>query len=165
MAEEQPAVEITTVLPRWQLWLRRRRRPLLIGGAALLVAVAGIALAVWLLWPRSFCPGADPVTAVRGFMDATTTLDDRRVLSYIAPQSKPEQVLAEIQMSLGQIRQLEYRDARIELLNNDGQVAHVVLSATLCYELERGGAQEVPLHVTITLVLQDHCWYILNLKP
>ncbi len=159
---EEPVVAITTRLPRWKVWLHLHRLTLAITGAVLVLVAVGTFLALRFLPAQGPRAGADPLATVRAFMEATASLDEKRIAAYIAPAGRPQEILADIQLALGQVRRLEYRSPSLELLDNNGQTAHVHLAASLYYELVQGGSAQVPLNMTVTLVQSRHRWYVLR---
>lgn len=159
-------VDTTTiiVLARWRMWLQHHRRSLSIAAGGILLIAAGLIVALFLLPsqpdPNSPVRARDSVSVVRQFIAATETLDEEQIMEYIAPQSRPGQVLAEMQMTLQQLHRLEYRDTRLELLDNDGQIAHVHVSTNIYYELAKEGIGQASLQFVVTLIRVEGRWYI-----
>lgn len=143
-------------LPRWWRWALIAAVVLLAGGGALLLL-------------RNADPRADtrPLEVVKGFAAAIEARDADKMLGYVEPTIFRREISPEVRAYVEYLEQVQFADARYELLDNDGERAHVRWVATMRYTLDLGDERksgERPIDTTFELVMFEGNWYLRSAK-
>lgn len=143
-------------LPAWWRWA--------VVGAALLLA-AGLAL----LLLRANDPRADtrPIDVVKGFVAAIEAKDADAMLAFVEPTIYRREIGPEVRAYVEYLEQVRFESPRYELLDNDGDRAHVRWTATMHYTLDLGDERKTgdrPLDTTFELAKFEGTWYLHSAK-
>jgi hypothetical protein len=138
-------------------------RWILPGGAVVL------ALALVFLLTRPSDPMSDtrPVEVVRGFAAAIEARDASGMLAFVEPTVYRREISPEIRAYAEYLQAASFENARYELLDSDGEVAHVRWTATMRYTLGMGGearSGERPIDTTFELRKIEGSWYLHGAK-
>ncbi|MBK9943921.1 MAG: hypothetical protein U0Z44_04930 [Kouleothrix sp.] len=145
-----------TPLPGWWRW-------------ALLAAVLVLAGGVALLLLRSNDPRADtrPIEVVKGFAAALAAKDADAMLGYVEPTVFRREISPEVRAYVEYLEAVRFDNPRYELLDNDGERAHVRWTATMQYTLNLGDTRksgERTIDTTFELTKFEGTWYLRNAK-
>ena len=142
----------------------RARRPspwrwVVLAGAVVLI-VGG-----FILFTRPPDPMSDqrPVEVVKGFVSAIEAKDASKMLEYVEPTIFKKEIGPEIRAYVEYIQLIRFDDSRYELLDNDGDLAHVRWTATMHYELNLGSevkSGEKAIDSTFELKKVEGAWYL-----
>lgn len=143
-------------LPRWWRWA-------LLAGALLL------AVGVALLLLRNADPRGDtrPIEVVKGFAAAIEAKDADRLLALVEPTIYRREISPEVRAYVEYLEQARFENARYELLDNDGERAHVRWTANMIYTLNLGDERksgERPIDMTFELAKFEGQWYLHSAK-
>jgi hypothetical protein len=138
-------------------------RWVLLGGAIVL------ALALLLLLTRPSDPMSDtrPVEVVRGFAAAIEARDASKMLAFVEPTVYRREISPEIRAYAEYLQSASFANARYELLDSDGEIAHVRWTATMRYTLGLGDearSGERPIDTTFELRKIEGTWYLHGAK-
>jgi len=143
-------------LPGWWRWAFL---------AAVLVVIAGVVL----LLTRPPNPASDtrPVELVKGFTDAIVAKDADKMLSYVEPTVYRREIGPEVRSYVEYLQDVRFDNARYELLDNDGQRAHVHWTANMHYTLDLGSetkSGDRPIDMVFELTKFEGNWYLHSAK-
>ncbi|MBK9711714.1 MAG: hypothetical protein IPO81_10375 [Kouleothrix sp.] len=147
---------------------RRARRPGPWRWVALAAAALLAVLALFLL-TRPADPLSDPrpVEVVRGFAAALEAKDADKLLAAIEPTVFRREISPEIRSYVEYLQEVRFDNARYELLDSDGERAHVRWTATMHYTLDLGDetkAGQQPIDTTFELSKIEGTWYLHSAK-
>jgi hypothetical protein len=133
--------------------------------AGVLAAVAG---AVFLL-ARTSDPMRDthPTQVVQGFAAALEARDASKALAYVEPTVFRREISPEVRSYVEYLQEVRFENARYELLDSDGEVAHVRWTATMHYTLNLGSetkSGDRPIDTTFELRQVEGNWYLHDAK-
>lgn len=151
-----PAAAPRARLPGWWRWAML--------SAGLLVA-AGVAL----LLVRANDPRADtrPLEVVKGFAAAIEAKSADQMLSFVEPTIARREISPELRAYVEYLREVRFDNPRYELLDNNGERAHVRWTASMHYVLDMGDEQKTgdrPIDTTFELVKFEGTWYLRSAK-
>jgi len=146
-----------------------RRR--LAGPLAWAIAIAALAIAggaIFLL-TRPGDPMSDPrpVEVVQGFASAIESRDASKMLSFVEPTVFRREISPEIRSYVEHLREARFENPRYQLLDSDGDVAHVRWTATMRYTLDLGSetrSGQRPIDTTFELLKIEGSWYLHAMK-
>jgi hypothetical protein len=143
-------------LPSWWRWA------FLVAG---LVVIAGVVL----LLTRAPNPASDtrPVEIVKGFADAIVAKDADKMLGFVEPTVYRREIGPEVRAYVEYLQDVRFDNARYELLDNDGQRAHVRWTATMHYTLNLGSetkSGDRPVDTIFELTKFEGNWYLHSAK-
>jgi hypothetical protein len=145
------------------------RRPLLWvwAGAALAVALV-IGAAIY--FTRQPDPLSDPrpVEVVKGFVAALEAKDASKALAFVVPTDFKKEIGPEVRAYLEYVESLSFSDANYQLVDNDGERAHVRWTATMHYKLNFGSevkSGDKPVDSVYELIKFENTWYLLSVAP
>lgn len=144
----------------------RRRGPVgwMIVAGALAVFAAGLFL---LTRPSDPMTDPKPVEIVQGFAAAIEAKDASKMLSYVEPTVFRREIGPEVRSYVEYLQNVRFENARYELLDSDGQTAHVRWTATMRYTLNLGSetkSGERPIDTTFELRKIEGNWYLHGAK-
>ena len=130
-------------------------------GAMVVVLIVGAL--VFLTRPPD--PRADgrPVEVVKGFVSAVEAKDASQMLSYVEPTVLKKEIGPEIRAYVEYIDEIHFDNARYELIDNDGDRAHVRWTGTMRYKVNLGSetkSGEKAVDTTVELVKIEGAWYL-----
>lgn len=131
----------------------------LAAGAALLIAAL-----VFFTRPPDPMKDQRPVEVVKGFVAAVEAKDPTKMLSYVEPTVFRREIGPEIRAYVEYIERISFGDSRYELLDNDGDLAHVRWTATMDYQLRELGGGQRPIDTTFELRKIEGAWYLHSVK-
>src|SRR5512145_564027 len=106
------------------------------------IVVAGVVLAVGALFffTRPLDPMTDrrPVEVVKGFVAAMEAKDPSGMLLFFEPTVFRREIGHELRTYIEYIEEIRFDNPHYELVDNDGDIAHVRLTATMRYRLNTG---------------------------
>jgi hypothetical protein len=145
----------------------RRRTPWLWAAVGLVVVLAAGAVAYLTRQPD---PMSDtrPVEVVKGFVAAVEAKDASRMLSFAVPTNVKKEIGPEVRAYLEYVESISFGDARYTLIDNDGERAHVRLTATMHYKLNLGDeakSGDKPVDTTYELTKFEDAWYLSSVTP
>ena len=131
-----------------------------------LAVVAALVIAVVVLVTRSPDPRADqrPVEVVKGFVAAVEAKDATRMLSYVEPTVARREIGPEVRSYVEYIEKISFADARYELLDNNGDLAHVRWTGQMSYQLRELGGGQKAIDTTFELRKIEGAWYLHSVK-
>jgi hypothetical protein len=143
-------------LPRWWSWAFIAAALVLLGGGALLLT-------------RTPDPMSDtrPVELVQGFAAAIAAKDADKMLGYVEPTVYRREIGPEVRAYVEYLKEVRFDNARYELVDNDGQRAHVRWTATMHYVLDLGDetkSGDRPIDTTFELTKFEGNWYLHSAK-
>lgn len=143
-------------LPRWWRW-------------AFLAAVLALAGGAVLLLTRPIDPLSDtrPVALVEGFADALAAKDADKMLAAMEPTIYRREIGPEVRAYVEYLQDVRFDNARYQLLDNDGERAHVRWTATMHYTLNLGDETKTgsrPIDTVFELTKFEGNWYIHSAK-
>lgn len=143
---------------------RRARRPSPWRWAILAVFLALITGAFVLLTrPPDPMQDQRPVEVVRGFVAAIEAKDATKMLAHLEPTVFKRELGPEIRAYLEYVESVSFENARYELLDNDGDLAHVRWTATMRYRVNLGDevkAGDRAIDTTFELTKIEGAWYL-----
>lgn len=161
-AQASPAVDLA-VSPA-----RRPRLPRPLAWVLLALALAAVGGAVFLLTrPGDPMTDSRPVEVVQGFASAIEARDASKMLSFVEPTVFRREISPEIRSYVEYLQEARFEGARYQLLDNDGDVAHVRWTATMRYTLNLGSEAktgERPIDTTFELRKIEGSWYLHGMK-
>ena len=140
------------------------RRRLLLAGAVVLAALALLGVVTLVLLPGQSAGQQRPVETVQAFAAAVEAKDPSKMLSYVEPTVIRREIGAELRAYLEHIDSIRFTDARYELVDNDGSVAHVRWTAKVEYSLRESGSGQYALDNLIELANVEGSWYLRNVN-
>ena len=143
-------------LPGWWRWAVLATGLILVAGAVLLLT-------------RTPDPLSDarPVETVKGFADAIAAKDADKMISFIEPTEYAKEITPEIRAYVEYLQDVRFDNSRYELLDSDGQRAHVRWTATMHYTLDLGDETktgERPIDTVFELTKFEGNWYLRSAK-
>ena len=133
---------------------------------ACLVALAGGA-AFLLTRPSDPMSDPRPVEVVRGFAGAIEARDTSKALSYVEPTVFRREISPEIRSYLERFAEVRFENPSYQLLDSDGETAHVRWTATMRYTIGQGGdarSGQRPIDTTFELRKIEGGWYLHSAK-
>lgn len=157
-----PTERLTPPAPPAPRAPRRRPGPL---RWVIVAGVAALALALLFILTRPGDPMADtrPTEVVRGFASAIEARDATKMLSFVEPTIYRREISPEIRAYVEYLQAVRFDNPRYELVDNDGQVAHVRWTATMNYTLGLGDearSGQRPIDTTFELRTVEGTWYL-----
>ena len=145
----------------------RRPRPWVWGVAALAVALA---VGAAIFFTRQPDPLSDPrpVEVVKGFVAALEAKDASKALSFVVPTDIKKEIGPEVRAYLEYVESLSFSDASYQLVDNDGERAHVRWTATMHYRLNFGSevkSGDKPVDTIYELIKFENAWYLQSVAP
>lgn len=139
----------------WWVWA--------IGGVLVLL---GIGLFLFFTRPGDPMKDRRPIEVVEGFVAAVEARDVTKMLSYVEPTIARREISPELRAYVAYIQEIRFQDPHYELLDSDGERAHVRLTATLHYqlEIEDGVSGDKPIDMTFELNKIEGTWYLHNVQ-
>lgn len=139
-------------LPGWWRW-------------AVLAAALLVAAGVGLLLLRANDPRNDarPLEVVKGFVAAIEARDADAMLAAVEPTIYRREIGPEVRAYVEYLEAVSFENARYELLDNDGDRAHVRWTATMHYTLNLGDTRktgERAIDTTFELAKLEGAWYL-----
>lgn len=130
------------------------------------LAVAALAVAALFILTRPPDPMQDqrPVEVVKGFAAAVEAKDATAMLSFVEPTVFRREIGPEVRAYLEYVEQISFADARYELLDNDGDRAHVRWTATMSYSLRDLGSGQRAVDTTFELNKIEGAWYLHSVR-
>lgn len=149
-----PSSTLRAPLPGWWRWA-------LLAAVLLLVAGGGLLLA------RANDPKRDtrPIEVVKGFAAAIEAKNADTMLSFVEPTIARREISPDLRSYVEYLREVRFDNARYELLDNDGDKAHVRWTASMHYVLDLGDEQKTgdrPIDTTFELTKFEGTWYLRN---
>jgi hypothetical protein len=143
-------------LPRWWAWAFLAAVVALIGGGALLRT-------------RAPDPLSDtrPVELVQGFAAAIVAKDADKMLGFVEPTVYRREIGPEVRAYVEYLQDVRFDNARYELLDNDGERAHVRWTATMHYTLNLGDETKTgdrAIDTIFELTKFEGNWYLHSAK-
>jgi hypothetical protein len=131
-----------------------------------LVLVAGAAI----YFTRQPDPLADqrPVEVVKGFVAALEAKDASKALAFVVPTDIKKEIGPEVRAYLEYVESLSFSDANYQMLDNDGERAHVRWTATMHYKLNFGSevkSGDKPVDTIYELIKFENAWYLQSVAP
>ena len=144
---------------------RRTRRP----GPwrwVVLAVVAALIVGAVVYFTRPADPRADqrPIEVVKGFVAAVEARDATKMLSYVEPTIARREIGPEVRAYVEYIEKISFGSPRYELLDNDGDLAHVRLTATMDYQVRGLGGGQKAVDTTFELRKIEGAWYLHSVK-
>jgi hypothetical protein len=145
----------------------RRSRPWIWAVAALAAAlVVGAAI----YFTRQPDPLSDPrpVEVVKGFVAALEAKDASGALAFVVPTDIKREIGPEVRAYLEYVESLSFSDANYQLLDSDGERAHVRWTATMHYKLNFGSevkSGDKPVDTVYELIKFEGAWYLQGVTP
>jgi hypothetical protein len=148
--------------------LPTRRRFSWIWVAAALAAVVVVGVAIF--FARQPDPLSDqrPVEVVKGFVAALEAKDASQALAFVVPTDIKKEIGPEVRAYLEYVDSLSFSDASYQLVDNDGERAHVRWTATMHYRLDFGSeikSGDKPIDTTYELIKFENAWYLQSVAP
>jgi hypothetical protein len=145
----------------------RRRYPW-IWAAAALAAVVAVGAAIF--FARQPDPLSDqrPVEVVKGFVAALEAKDASKALAFVVPTDIKKEIGPEVRAYLEYVESLSFSDANYQLVDNDGERAHVRWTATMHYRLNFGSevkSGDKPVDTIYELIKFENAWYLQSVAP
>ena len=147
-----PRAEPRQPLPRWWRWALLAAGLLLAAGVALLLLRVND--------PRN---DARPIEVVKGFVGAIEAKNADAMLQFVEPTIARREISPELRSYVEYLREVRFDSPRYELLDNDGEQAHVRWIASMHYVLDLGDEQKTgdrPIDTTFTLTKFEGTWYL-----
>ena len=138
----------------------RRRRPLWHWAALALVAALIAGVVVWVTRPPDPMQDPRPVEVVKGFVAAVEARDATAMLAYLEPTVARREISPEVRAYMAYVERISFSDSRYELLDNDGDRAHVRWTATMDYQVRELGGGQRAIDTTIELRKIEGRWYL-----
>jgi hypothetical protein len=147
----------------------RRARPPSPWRWAIVAAVLVPLIGAFFFFTRRPYPMSDqrPVEVVRGFAAAVEARDASKMLSYVEPTVFKREIGPEIRAYIEYIKEIRFDGARYELLDNDGDIAHVRWSGTMRYQIDFGSevkSGDKPFDTTFELIKIEGAWYLRSVR-
>ena len=132
----------------------------------ILALVAALAIGVLVVVTRPPDPRADqrPVDVVKGFVAAVEAKDPTKMLSYVEPTVARREIGPEVRAYVEYIDTISFANPRYELLDNDGDLAHVRWTAQMSYQLRELGGGQKAVDTTFELRKIEGAWYLHSVK-
>jgi hypothetical protein len=145
------------------------RRPLLWVWAVAALAAALI-VGVAIFFTRQPDPLSDPrpVEVVRGFVAALEAKDASKALAFVVPTDIKKEIGPEVRAYLEYVESLSFSDANYQLVDNDGERAHVRWTAMMHYKLNFGSevkSGDKPVDTVYELIKFEGAWYLQSVAP
>ena len=136
-------------------------------GAALAIALV-IGAAIY--FTRQPDPLSDPrpVEVVKGFVAALEAKDASKALAFVVPTDIKKEIGPEVRAYLEYVESLSFSDANYQLLDSDGERAHVRWTATMHYKLNFGSevkSGDKPVDTVYELIKFENAWYLQSVAP
>ena len=109
-----------------------------------------------------------PVEVVKGFVAALEAKDTSQALAFVVPTDIKKEIGPEVRAYLEYVESLSFSDANYQLLDNDGERAHVRWTATMHYKLNFGSevkSGDKPVDTVYELIKFEGAWYLLSVAP
>jgi hypothetical protein len=168
-ATEQKADTGPLTLPPVAPGARTARRPLLwIWAAAALVAALAIGAALYLTRQPDPLSDPRPVEVVKGFVAALEAKDATQALAFVVPTDIKKEIGPEVRAYLEYVESLSFSDANYQLVDSDGERAHVRWTATMHYKLNFGSeikSGDKPVDTVYELIKFEGAWYLQSVAP
>jgi hypothetical protein len=168
-ATEQKADTGPLTLPPVAASALPTRRPFpWIWAVVALAAVVAIGAAIY--FTRQPDPLSDPrpVEVVKGFVAALEAKDASRALAFVVPTDIKKEIGPEVRAYLEYVESLSFSDANYQLVDNDGERAHVRWTATMHYRLNFGSevkSGDKPVDTVYELIKFENAWYLQSVAP
>ncbi len=108
-----------------------------------------------------------PIEVVRGFVAAVEARDASKMLSYVEPTVFKKEIGPEIRAYIEYIKEIRIDNAHYELLDNDGDIAHVRWTGTMHYQIDFGSevkSGEKAIDTTFELSKLEGAWYLRSVQ-
>lgn len=109
-----------------------------------------------------------PIEVVKGFAAAIEAKDADRLLALVEPTVYRREISPEVRAYVEYLEEVRFDNPRYELLDNDGERAHVRWTANMVYTLnlgdERKSSGERPIDMTFELAKFEGVWYLHSAK-
>jgi hypothetical protein len=145
----------------------RRPRQWVLVVAALAVALV-IGAAIYLTRQPDPLSDPRPAEVVKGFVAALEAKDASKALSFVVPTEIKKEIGPEVRAYLEYVESLSFSDANYQLLDNDGERAHVRWTATMHYKLNFGSevkSGDKPVDTIYELIKFEGAWYLQSVAP
>src|SRR5215510_5273079 len=109
-----------------------------------------------------------PVEVVKGFVAALEAKDASKALAFVVPTDIKKEIGPEVRAYLEYVESLSFSDANYQLVDNDGERAHVRWTATMHYKLNLGSevkSGDKPIDTTYELIKFENAWYLQSVAP
>lgn len=128
----------------------------------ILAVVVAIIAGVVVLLTRPADPRSDqrPVEVVQGFAAAVAAKDPTKMLSYVEPTIARREIGPEVRAYVEYIDTISFENARYEMVDNDGDMAHVRWTAQMHYQLHELGGGQKDIDTTFELHKIEGAWYL-----
>ena len=145
----------------------RRPRPWVWAVAAL---AAALVIGAAIYFTRQPDPLSDPrpVEVVKGFVAALEAKDASKALAFVVPTDIKKEIGPEVRAYLEYVDSLSFSDANYQLLDNDGERAHVRWTAMMHYKLNLGSetkSGDKPVDNVYELIKVEGAWYLQSVAP
>jgi hypothetical protein len=132
---------------------------------AIVGVVAVLVVGGFVVLTRQPDPSGDqrPIEIVKGFVAAIEARDATKMLSYVEPTVFKKEIGPEIRAYVEYIDEIQFDDSRYQLLDNDGDRAHVRWTAAMRYKLNFGSevkSGEKAVDTTFELTKLEGTWYL-----
>ena len=145
------------------------RRPLpWIWAAVALVAALVVGVAIYVTRQPDPLSDQRPVEVVKGFVAALEAKDASKALAFVVPTDIKKEIGPEVRAYLEYVESLSFSDANYQLVDNDGERAHVRWTATMHYKLDFGSevkSGDKPVDTVYELIKFENAWYLQSVAP
>lgn len=130
-------------------------------GAVIVLGIIGV-----LFFTRAPDPMLDqrPIDVVKGFAAAVEAKDATAMLSYVEPTVFRREIGPEVRAYLEYVEQISFADAQYQLLDNDGDRAHVRWTGMMSYTLRDLGSGQRAVDTTFELNKIEGSWYLHSVR-
>jgi hypothetical protein len=145
-----------------------RRRPLWVWAFAALAAVVLIGVVVYATRQPDPLSDPRPIEVVKGFVAALEAKDASKALAFVVPTEIKKEIGPEVRAYLEYVDTLNFSDTNYQLVDNDGERAHVRWTATMHYKLNFGSevkSGDKPVDTVYELIKFENAWYLQSVAP
>jgi hypothetical protein len=145
------------------------RRPLpWVWAIVALALVLAVGVAIYLTRQPEPLSDPRPVEVVKGFVAALEAKDASKALGFVVPTDIKKEIGPEVRAYLEYVESLSFSDANYQLVDNDGERAHVRWTATMHYKLNLGSevkSGDKPVDSVYELIKFEGAWYLQSVAP
>src|SRR5262245_55150584 len=109
-----------------------------------------------------------PIQVVKDFVAALEAKDASKALALVVPTDIKKEIGPEVRAYLEYVESLTFSDANYQLLDNDGERAHVRWTANMHYKLNLGSevrSGDKPVDTVYELINFEGAWYLQGVTP
>ena len=135
---------------------------------AALVGALAVGAVVYLTRPADPMSDQRPIEVVKGFVGALEAKDASKALSFVVPTDIKKEIGPEVRAYMEYVESLTFSNSNYQLLDNDGERAHVRWTATMHYKLNLGSevkSGDKPVDTVYELAKIEGAWYLQSVTP